>query len=294
MKRVLPLVIAMVFAAGAVSTPVERAVARTSSAESAETTAQGSCPDGAVEKGIYAQNQVEADYIGDLTLCDWAPQPSDHYRYSFTNESPVVWGFRDAFQQTTVPVDSTIHHDPMGIAPLFSVFITAMGISESDWILAPGETVWLSSIDRLEFGLATPVIASAWLLYKQQSSKLKSLGKQYWNRLITTRYPSKTRTFLWNCVAAGASLGPALDTDVGKDPLDFAIDWMDSAKSDRDCIRSFSDLFKKSSKPASQTSSVTKWFTTKGLDKASDFLGTIKVTREWMGSITGWVRSFRV
>ncbi|MBG6058198.1 hypothetical protein RCH16_001566 [Cryobacterium sp. MP_M5] len=255
-----------------------------------------SCPAGVTEVGTYAESELEAEYKDDLVLCDWGPQQPGTLQFTFSNNSPVVWAFRDGVERSKVPVFNTIYHEPVGIAPLFSQFAIYTGIVDNDWIVAPGETVSLASISSIGWGIAFPRITSSWLLYKQQADKLARLGKSYAAQIATTNYESKTRTFLWNCVEAGVTTRNALSSGTNADPVDFAATWLKTARADAACTKSFAELFpKKSSKLPSSVQSPRKWFdtTTKGLSKAGAFVSEIKASREWMANVTGLIRSIR-
>ncbi|MGO4300203.1 hypothetical protein [Leifsonia sp. RAF41] len=253
-----------------------------------------SCPDDTTRIGTYSETDLEAEYNEDLVLCDWGPQEPGHFQFTFTNESPVVWAFKDRIQTAYVPENNSIYHEPTGIAPLFSTFAIEAGIAGNDWIVAPGERVSIASLDTLAWGVATPLITSSWLLYKQQADTIVKLGKQYAKRIATTGYASRTRTFLWNCTEAGVTTRNALRVDSNDDAVDVAASWLSTAKTDSACVKSFSDLFaKKSSKLPPATYSIKKWFNTGGISEASAFVGEIMTSREWIRDLTGLVRSFR-
>lgn len=116
-------------------------------------------------------------------------------RYNFTNDSPVVWAFYDSVRTGEVPASSRMHYKLKGTVALFRQFAIAEHIAHSAWIVSPGETVWLESLENVSFGIATPLISSSWLLYRQQSSKISELGKSYAKRIATMGSKSRTRTF---------------------------------------------------------------------------------------------------
>lgn len=254
------------------------------------------CLAGVTRLGTYAETELEAQYNDDLVLCDWGVQEPGTPQFTFTNNSPVVWAFRDGVETSKVPVFNTIYHGPTGITSLFSQFATYSGIAANDWIVAPGETVSFDSVSSIRWEIANPRITSSWLLYKQQADKIANLGESYAKRIATTNYKSKTRNFLWNCAAAGVTTKNAINGRSNEDPLDFATTWLKAAKTAPDCVRSFADLFpKKSSKLPSSTRSPGRWFssTSKALSKTGAFVGEIAASREWMLNVTGLFRSFR-
>ncbi len=294
MRRVIVFMLSAAFAAGlGVSAASQPAVAVEVVQPHPELS---SCPAGVTRLGTYAETELEAEYNDHLVLCDWGPQQPGTLQFTFTNNSPVVWAFRDGVEPSKVPVFNTIYHEPTGIAPLFSRFATYFGIAGNDWIVAPGETVSLESVSSIGWEIAFPWITSSWLLYKQQSDKIAKLGKSYAARIATTNYESKTRTFLWNCAAAGVTTRNALNSGGKADPLDFAATWLTTARTDAACTESFADLFpKKSSRLASSTQSPRKWFNTAttALKKTSAFVSEIEASREWMTNVTGLIRSVR-
>jgi hypothetical protein len=253
------------------------------------------CPSGKTHIATRPDTEQEAAYNDDLVLCDWG-YSEGHYRFSFKNDSPVVWAFYDTNQTDEVPSYGSIYHDPTGIAPLFWRFATAYGIAHSEWIVAPGETVWLDSLIDVSFGLAQPVLATSWLFYKQQADKIVKLGKDYAKRIATTGYASKTRQFLWDCAAAGVTTDNALKAD-DEDVIVYAANWATAAKTGGECIQSFTHLFpKKVKKLPSSTYSVGKWFnsTEKVLSKASTYLDDIRVSRQWIAGVIGLFRAVRL
>lgn len=294
MRRGLPLLLAALLAVGSVAVSAPRPAAAGEAVR--PHTALTSCPDGSTRLGTYGETDAEIEYNDDILLCDWGPQPDGVLRFDFTNNSPVVWAFQDAEQKWLVPQYNTIQHQPSGVAPLFSKFAAWAGMSGSNWIAAPGETVSLASVDSLAWAIANPTMMSSWLVYKWQADKLTKLGKDYAKRIATTGYASRTRTFLWNCVDASVTARNTLTTDTDADPLDFAATWLTSAKKSGDCVDAFTELFpkKSSSRLPTSTGSIGKWFNTRSLSTASAFVGDIRESRAWMSSISGWIRALRV
>lgn len=256
MRRLIAIVLSAAFAAGlGVSAESQSAAAEEVVRSHIEVS---SCPAGVTRLGTYAETESEAEYNDHLVLCDWGPQQPGTLQFTFTNNSPVVWAFRDGVETSKVPVFNTIHHEPSGVAPLFSRFATHFRIAGNDWIVAPGETVSLESVGSIGWGIAFPWITSSWLLYKQQANKIAKLGASYAARIATTNYESKTRTFLWTCAAAGVTTRNALHSGGNADPLDFAATWLKTARMDAACTKSFADLFPKKSSSPSLRSKPTK------------------------------------
>ncbi|MDB4891028.1 MAG: hypothetical protein JWL61_2883 [Gemmatimonadetes bacterium] len=295
MRRVLPFMLTAALVVGvAVTTTTTQPAAAASEAVVQPRTDVHSCDARSTRVSTYAKTDLEAQYNEDLVLCDWGPQQPGHYRFTFTNKSPVVWAFKDRVETWLVPANNAIFHEQTGVAPLFSKFAIASHLSHSEWIVVPEEQVAIASLDTLAWGVATPMIISSWLLYKQQAEKIKKLGTAYAKRIATTGYASRTRTFLWNCVAAGVTTNNAVKSDGNANSLDFAATWLATAKKGSDCVESFHDLFsKKSSKLPSVTYSMEKWFNRKALTPASEIVGEIKVSRAWMSSIIGLFRAIK-
>jgi hypothetical protein len=225
----------------------------------------------------------EAIYNDELTLCDLGTSSGQAGRYSFRNDSPVVWAFYDTILTGQLPRNNRIHYLTSAIVPLFRPMALAEHISRTNWIVAPGETVWLDSLVDVSFGVATPLINSSWLLYRQQADKLSALGVSYAKRIATTASTSRTRTFLWNCVAAGVTTHNTLKAGTTLPPIQYAAGWLSAAKADSQCASSFAKLFKKKSPtlPGS-TTSVKKWFSTARLSAAESFLEDIDSSRAAM------------
>ncbi|WP_374010381.1 hypothetical protein [Leifsonia sp. LS-T14] len=235
MKRALALALAAVLGVGVVSASAGPAAAGARDCEA---------PSVGVE--TYAETELEAEYNDMLTLCDLGqPQRLGDYQYSFTNDSPVVWAFYDAIYTGNVPRTSAIKHATNSATSLFSKFTTWAGFSHTEWVVAPGETVWLSSLTNVKFGVATALITSSWLFYNQQAKKLADLGKGYAANIATNKFRSKTRTFLWQCSWAAVNTANALKSSEKIEPLSFASAWASSAVNDYNCGASFKDLFPK-------------------------------------------------
>jgi hypothetical protein len=290
MSRALALVISTILAVGlAVTTAPQMA-----SAEGIIRPHMGmnDCPEAATGIQTIPSTDQEAEYNDDLTVCDWGPFFDSIFdqraQFSFTNDSPVVWAFYDAVQTNQTPLSSLIYYNTSGITPMFRQFAFSTQISPTDWIVSPKETVWLSSLDNVAFTPADPSITSSWLLYKQQANKIKSLGTAYAKRIATRNYESKTRTFLWNCVAAGITTENALKTNFNNDALGSASSWLSSAKDGSQCIDSFNNLFRKKLTNHPQiTSDVSEWFSTSKLTEASGFVAKIKSSDELLETIIG-------
>ena len=294
MRRLIVSMLSVALVAGAgASTPIQFAAADEAIRPH---TALSGCPAGVTRVGTYPETELEAEYNDALVLCDRGHQPTGALQFTFTNNSPVVWAFRDGVERWKVPVSNSIRHEPVGIVPLFSQFATQFGIVGNDWIVAPGETVSLESISSIGWAIAYPRITSSWLLYKQQADKIAQLGTLYAAQIATRNYESKARTFLWNCAAAGVTTRNALSTGTNADPVDVAATWLKTARTDAACTESFADLFpKRSSTLPSSTQSARKWFTSakNSLSETSAFVSKIQASRQWMANVTGLIRSIR-
>lgn len=282
MKRAVAFALAAALGVGVVSASSSSAVASADDCEAPSVGLQ-----------TIAETPLEAEYNDLLTLCDLGEtRPAEDYEYSFTNDSPVVWAFYDSVYDEDVPHWSDIAHATDTATSLFSQFTTWAGLSHSEWIVAPGETVWLTSLDDVKFGVAKPLITSSWLFYNHEAEKIADLGKDYAKRIATSGYKSKTRAFLWNCAWAAVDTANALKKSKKIEPLSFASAWTTSAMNDYYCGKSFKDLFpKKSSALPSSTYSKAKWFNPNVLKKASSYLGEIKTSSEILATVRGIFRT---
>jgi hypothetical protein len=290
MRRALSLLLTVILALGVALTTSPQVA--TADGIVRPHTGVGACGLGSQGVETVPATAEEASYNEELTLCDWGqyPSPDQLARYSFTNYSPVVWAFYDSNRTGLTPASNKIHYKLAGTVAVFRQFAIDAKISPTVWIVAPGETVWLESLANVAFGIATPLINSSWLLYKQQSDKVTNLGTSFAKRIATTGYQSKTRTFLWNCVAAGITTKNTLKAGSNRPPIELASSWLSTAKSDGQCVDSFTALFpKKSSKLSQSTTSVTKWFSTKNLSTAVSFLDDIKEARAASTIIDGLI-----
>lgn len=245
------------------------------------------CDAGTLGIETFPENYEEAQYNDDLTLCDWGLGSGQPAEYSFKNESPVVWVFYDSIYTQYSPSSGRLHFKTTGIVPLFRDFALSSEVWSTPWIVSPGETVWLDSLVNVSFGIASPLVNSSWLLYKHQAAKVAALGKSYAKRIATTKYESKTRTFLWECVAAGITASNSLSADSKLDAIDFASSWLTTAKSVVGCKGSFKSLFpKKPPKLPASTTSLSKWFDPKTLNTASKYIDDIDKSRTAIAEIT--------
>ena len=238
---------------------------------------------------------VEAEYNDDLTVCDWGPFASSigHKlaRYSFKNGSPVVWAFYDTVNTTLVPRPPTVMtFYSTGIAPLFRKFAQAKHIVDNDWLIAPGETVWFSSLDYVGATPAFPQITAAWLVYNYEANKLMDLGTDYAKRIATTGYASKTRTFLWNCSFAAISTKKSLALSSDADPQDIAKSWLASAAKDGTCIDSYKALFPKKTTKVPSSIYMGKWFNTKTLTETNEIVEKIDKSAALTATVKGIFR----
>jgi hypothetical protein len=282
MKRALALILATALGFGVVSASSAPAVAGADDCEAPSVGVQ-----------TYAETDLEAEYNDMLTLCDLGqPQQSGDYEYSFTNDSPVVWAFYDSVYTDETPHWSDIAHATSTVTSLFSKFTTWSGLSHSEWLVAPGETVLLRSLTHVKFGVAEPILTSSWLFYDHEAKRIAALGTEYAKRIATNGYKSRTRSFLWYCSLAAVDTANALSNSKSTEPLSFASAWATSAVKDYDCGRSFKELFaKKSSTLPSSTYSKAKWFNPNTLKKASSYLGEIKDSSEILATVRGIFRT---
>jgi hypothetical protein len=270
-RRAIPLVVSLALALVVAAPPVA------ANASGERDTAVTRCGTGGMRLATVPETQEEAVYNDEIVVCDYGPTTSP--RYGLSNSTPVVWAFYDSRNTTVVPTSSRITHQATGVTQIFWSFLIAKKIFGNAWVVAPGETVWLSSIDEVSFGVADDAINSAWLFYQRQAGLITKLGQVYGKRIATADSTSKARTFLWNCAAAGIKTGKLVTADDDQDPLDLAAGWVHSARADKDCASSFQKFAKSNRDVPASENTTAKWFTTSDLDAADTYLTRITKAR---------------